>query len=160
MSKKVILELSNSHHSEIGLLLNDYRLIKVDGYYFWTTSLYDITKYKFRSVSVAKARVALITWLEVELTYAYAARTVDYFLLPFDIQQTIKKRIEEAENDFKLSDWNKFRQDGGFTWSRTKEGKSVWSEVITYNNYKSYYNLHVKKDITTDIDSKLINLNL
>jgi hypothetical protein len=74
-----------------------------------------------------------------------------------ELPQQIRQRMLECqveqgnkrdEEVFK-SDIVSCKEEGGFSWGRTKEGEYTWEQVIGHDNYQPFYNLHNKQKETT-----------
>lgn len=62
---------------------------------------------------------------------------------PPEIEELILKRQVEASNKADITVYYRIQQadkdDGGFSWSSTKEGHAFWSRIFNERNYKPFY---------------------
>jgi hypothetical protein len=62
---------------------------------------------------------------------------------PPEIEELILKRQVEAGNKADITVYYRIQQadkdDGGFSWSNTKEGHTFWSSIFNERNYKPFY---------------------
>jgi hypothetical protein len=87
-------------------------------------------------------------------TYKVTSRDIKGRLKTFDFPLEVVERIVECQveqgNKPDLSHYQEYRylakkNEGGFDWENTVEGKKFWEEILVFFNYKIFFDRYPRK---------------
>ena len=115
----------------------------VEGYDFWRAILFD------NNFDIFYEKYPPSVTVVEELSV--------YGDFPEEIQEIIKLRVEEVGNMYRKNTdiRNTDTEPGGFSWGHTVEGYNFWQDVLSYKNFKLFYEKYPKN--ITNITNNLNN---